>query len=291
MTPFNAQPHPYLVPFKGGFRVDKAPTSPDKKTLKSIDWRDNLEKKKERIGRLQHQLFADNRYALLIVFQAMDAGGKDSTIRHVLTGVNPTGVRVTSFKKPSALELQHDFLWRSVAHLPARGEIGVFNRSYYEEVLVVRVRPELLAAQRSPEPAAESTWLDRLHRINDHERHLAASGTVILKFWLNVSKEEQRRRFLKRIERPNKRWKFRAADLNERELWDDYMDCYDACLNATSKPWAPWYAIPADDKPFMRWQVADLIAGALGQLGLAFPVVSGEAEAELEAAARALGRP
>jgi PPK2 family polyphosphate:nucleotide phosphotransferase len=285
---FLAHSHPYLVPFDGEFSVADAPTKPPKKQSKSNDWENKLDEEKKAIGRWQHRLFADRRYAVLLVFQAMDAGGKDSTIRHVLTGVNPTGLRVTSFKTPSEEELGHDFLWRTSTHLPARGELGVFNRSHYEEVLVVRARPELLERQRVQTPADRKFWQARLRAINDHERHLAEAGTVILKFWLNVSKEEQRQRFLRRIERPNKRWKFRAADLSERALWDDYMRCYEACLNSTSQPWAPWYAIPADDKPFMRWQVAKLINAAFEQLGVDFPGIPPSDEAAIEAAAEQL---
>lgn len=281
---FLAHSHRFIVPFDGEFSLSDAPTSIETSELDSTDWKEKLEKEKDGIGRWQHKLFADGRYAMLLVFQAMDAGGKDSTIRHVLTGTNPTGMRVISFKRPSSTELGHDFLWRTSRVLPARGEIGVFNRSHYEEVLVVRVHPKLLAGQRIEARPDGAFWQSRFRAINDHERHLAESGTVILKFWLNVSNEEQRRRFLARIERPNKHWKFRAADLDERALWDDYMRAYEACLNATSQPWAPWYAIPADDKPFMRWQVAKLINAAFEQLGVDFPGVDSAEEAEIEAA-------
>ena len=278
---FKADAHPYLVPFDGGFEVAHAPIVPEKRISESEDWKTKLNEEKEMLGHWQHKLYADDRYAVLLVFQAMDAGGKDSTIRHVLRGVNPTGVRVTSFKRPSTTELNHDFLWRSVLKLPERGEIGVFNRSYYEEVLVVRVHPHILNSQRLPQPISENIWADRYRSVVEHERHLAKQGTVILKFWLNISKEEQRQRFLKRIEQPNKRWKFSAADLDEREHWDDYMAAYESCLNATSRPWAPWYAIPADDKPFMRWQVATLINSAFEQIDVNFPMLGAEAMAEL----------
>ncbi len=278
---FQAEHHPYLVPPKGGFKVTDAPTAPDVDVSDSKAWKKKLEDEKDKLGRWQHKLYADDRYAVLIVFQAMDAAGKDSTIRHVLTGVNPTGIRVTSFKRPSTTELNHDFLWRSVLALPERGIVGVFNRSYYEEVLVVRVHPRILKSQRLPQPISETIWADRYRSIVDHEQHLAEQGTVILKFWLNVSKEEQRRRFLKRIERPNKRWKFSTADLDEREHWEDYMSAYEDCLNATSRPWAPWYAIPADDKPFMRWQVAAIINRAFEQLDVDFPTLGPEATADL----------
>jgi PPK2 family polyphosphate:nucleotide phosphotransferase len=278
---FKADPHPYLVPFEGGFKPSDAPTAPAVDVSDSKVWKKNLEEEKEKLGRWQHKLYADDRYTVLIVFQAMDAAGKDSTIRHVFTGVNPTGVRVTSFKRPSSTELNHDFLWRSVLALPERGTIGIFNRSYYEEVLVVRVHPHILDFQRLPQPIGENIWTDRYRSIVEHERHLAEQGIVILKFWLNVSKEEQRQRFLKRIERSNKRWKFSAGDLDEREHWNDYMSAYEGCLNATSQPRAPWYAIPADDKRFMRWQVAAIINRAFEQLNVDFPTLGPKATAEL----------
>lgn len=278
---FQADLHPYLVPFDGGFEVADAPTTPNEDVSDSKAWKKKLKDEKERLGRWQHKLYADDRYAVLVVFQAMDAAGKDSTIRHVLTGINPAGVRVTSFKRPSTTELNHDFLWRGVLALPERGEVGVFNRSYYEEVLVVRVHPGILDSQRLPQPIGENIWANRYRSIVDHERHIAEQGTVVLKFWLNVSKEEQRKRFLKRIERPNKRWKFNAGDVDEREHWDAYMSAYESCLNATSRPWAPWYAIPADDKPFMRWQVAELINRAFAQLDVDFPTLGPEATAAL----------
>lgn len=277
---FKASPHPYLVPFDGSFRIADAPTRPSRKRLAEAGKQDDLPTLKRAIGSWQQRLHADGRYALLLVFQAMDAGGKDSTIRHVLTGVNPMGIRVTSFDRPSKTELAHDFLWRTVAHLPQSGEIGVFNRSHYEEVLAVRARPGLLEQRRLP-PITPDIWKARFRSIVNHERHLAESGTVVLKFWLNISKDEQRRRFLRRINRPDKRWKFRAADIADRVLWDNYMIAYEECLNATSREFAPWYAIPADDKRYMRWQVAWLIADAIGQVDVDFPSVGPEVESEL----------
>jgi PPK2 family polyphosphate:nucleotide phosphotransferase len=279
---FEAALHPLRVPTGGGFRVADAPTSPSKDDLKSRDWKNELEGEKERIGRWQHKLFADNLYSMLLVFQALDAAGKDSTIRHVFTGTNPTGVRVTSFKRPSETELRHDFLWRTTANLPETGTIGIFNRSYFEEVLVVRVHPEFLRAQHLPASESPSLWQNRYRAIVEHERHLAESGTVILKFWLNVSKEEQRRRLLARIDRPNKRWKFNPADLNERPYWDAYLEAYEDCLNATSRPWAPWYVIPADDKPYMRWQVAKLVNDAFERIRPDFPQLDAAALEQLE---------
>jgi PPK2 family polyphosphate:nucleotide phosphotransferase len=211
----------------------------------------------------------------------MDAAGKDSTIRHVFSGVNPCGLDVTPFKQPSKAEVAHDFLWRTAARLPERGNVAVFNRSYYEEVIVVRVHPEFLAAQRQPVNPRQGLWADRCRAIVDHERHLAEEGTVILKFWLNISKGEQRNRLLDRIDDPAKNWKFNAGDLDERDRWDDYLTAYHECINATSRPWAPWYAVPADNKYYARWQVANLVNDALAQLDLGFPVPAGAALATL----------
>ena len=279
-----AAPHRWLVPQDNGFSVASAHTEPPKNHEKTNYWKDNLELEAKKLGDWQHRLYADGRHAILLVFQAMDAAGKDSTIRHVFAHVNPCGLNAVSFKQPSPLELSHDFLWRTTAELPARGEISVFNRSYYEEVLVVRVHPELLAAQRVPEAASDALWMERLRAIAEYERFLAQQGTVILKFWLNVSRKEQRQRFLDRIDEPDKRWKFRSADLRERDCWAAYAAAYESCLNATSRPWAPWYAIPADDKPYMRWQVAKLINETFEQLGIAFPEPTAADVADLEQA-------
>ncbi|HXS80344.1 MAG TPA: PPK2 family polyphosphate kinase [Gammaproteobacteria bacterium] len=267
---FEAKEHSLLVPFDGTFDARKAPTAAPKGKDKD-DWKDKLEDEVEKLGAAQERLYADGRYAVLIVFQALDAAGKDGTIRHVFTGVNPVGLRVAAFKQPTPLELAHDFLWRTTAQLPERGSITIFNRSYYEEVLVVRVHPEYLAAQRLPDKPSAKLWAERLRAIADHERYLAEQGTVILKFWLNVSKAEQRKRFLERIDEPKKNWKFNEGDLDERDRWDDYIAAYDECLRVTSRPWAPWYAIPADDKHYQRWSVAKLITSALDGLGVDFP--------------------
>jgi PPK2 family polyphosphate:nucleotide phosphotransferase len=285
---FKAAAHELLVPFHGSCRVADLPTVPDEKTLRAEDWEKRLEETKKEIGRLQHKLFADQRYALLLIFQALDAAGKDSTIRHVLTGVNPTGIHVVSFRRPSASESAHDFLWRTTLHLPERGYIGVFNRSYYEEVLVVRVHPEFLAAQRLDGEVSPDFWRHRYESIRAHEEHLARSGTVILKFWLNISKEEQRKRLLARLDERHKRWKFNPEDVEEREHRDEYDRAYEACLNGTSRPWAPWYAVPADDKPFMRYKVAEIICNSLSQLKIDFPTVSEERAQGLEAVRQAL---
>ncbi len=268
------QKTPWLVPFNGTFSVVESVTSaaerPDKKTCKK-----RLEKRVEELAELQRVLYASDTYSVLLVFQAMDAAGKDSTIRAALSGVDPAGFQVSSFKQPSARELDHDFLWRSVKFLPQRGRIGVFNRSYYEETLVVRVHPEYLQGQKLPgEINLTTLWDERYESIADHEKHLARNGTIIIKFWLNVSPEEQRRRFLSRLNEPEKNWKFSAGDVAERQHWGEYMQAYEAALNATSRPWAPWYAIPADDKPYMRLCVAETIVQTLKQLALEYPQVT-----------------
>ncbi len=234
-----------------------------------------LEQNLEDLTQMQQLLYADNRYSLLIVFQAMDAAGKDGTIKHVMSGVNPQGCQVFSFKKPSAEELDHNFLWRFMKSLPERGRIGIFNRSYYEDVLVVKVHPELL--QNLPDgKRGKSFWKGRYEDINAFERHLQRNGTVILKFFLNLSKGEQKKRFMERLERPEKNWKFSAADLTEREHWDDYMEVYEDAINATSSKWAPWYIVPADDKWATRAVVADIITSTLRGLDLKFPEVTQE---------------
>jgi PPK2 family polyphosphate:nucleotide phosphotransferase len=282
---FAAKPHRLLVPFDGSFDARKAPTAPPQR---KEDWKDRLEAENKELAKAQYRLFADGRRSMLIVLQALDAAGKDGTIRHVFRGVNPSGLHVTAFKQPSQRELAHDFLWRTTPALPERGAIAVFNRSYYEDVLVVRVHPELLAAQRLPIGPAAGFWDDRLRAIADHERHLAEQGTVIVKFWLNVSKAEQRERLLERIDEPDKNWKFNPRDVDERERWDDYVDAYEQALNATSRPWAPWYVVPADDKDYLRWQVAKLVNDAFDDLGLEAPRAKNEQQAELEKAKKRL---
>jgi PPK2 family polyphosphate:nucleotide phosphotransferase len=284
---FEAKPHPLLVPYDGSFDVRAAPTAPEKKA-KDERWRDQLEEAAAALGDGQDRLYAASRWAMLLIFQALDATGKDSTIRHVFKGVNPNGLKVTSFKQPTHLELKHDFLWRTTNHLPERGSVGIFNRSYYEEVLVVRVHPDFLAAQRLPQPLSPTLWDDRLRAIRDHERYLAEQGTVILKFWLNMSKAEQRKQLLERIDEPRKNWKFNARDLDERELWEQYLDAYQHALNATSRSWAPWYAIPADNKHYARWQVATIVNAAIEELGVDFPRPDAAAQAALTAAKQRL---
>jgi PPK2 family polyphosphate:nucleotide phosphotransferase len=233
-----------------------------------------------RLEQLQELLYAQSHWAVLVIFQAMDAAGKDSAIKHVMSGINPQGCEVHAFKQPSQEELDHDFLWRAAMRLPARGRIGIFNRSYYEEMLVVRVHPELLEKERIPPPLVKRhVWKKRFEDVNAFERHLAKNGMVILKFFLNVSKQEQKRRFLERLENPAKRWKFSSSDVTERALWSRYMQAYDETIRETSTPTAPWYVVPADHKPFARLVVAAALVEALEQLDLSFPEV-GQAQLE-----------
>ncbi len=286
---FEAPESPYLVPFDGSFSVADAVTTPQ--TDASPHKGEHRRKRTEDLNKLQRVLAAGDRHAVLLIFQAMDAAGKDSTIRSVMQGVDPSGCQVFSFKKPSSLELDHDFLWRTTCRLPERGRIGIFNRSQYEEVLAVRVHPEILRFQKLPgELNLETIWDERLTSIRQQEEHLARNGTVILKFWLNVSRGEQKRRLLARLDEADKNWKFEPRDVVERRYWDDYMRAYEDALNGTSRPWAPWYAIPADDKPYMRARVADIIIETLQGIGLRYPEPSdtdraefAEARAELEA--------
>jgi PPK2 family polyphosphate:nucleotide phosphotransferase len=277
---WHAPSSPYLVPFDGSFRISESPTEPPPDSPPKKKGKKLLKGVVRELRELQRILYAHDHHSILLVFQAMDAAGKDGTIRAVMTGVNPAGCQVFSFKKPSSTEIDHDFLWRTSRCLPERGRIGIFNRSYYEEVLVVRVHPALLVSQRLPGPIdTEAIWKERFASIRDHEAHLARNGTVILKFWLNVSREEQRQRFLARLDEPEKNWKFAVGDVKERGHWDDYMDAYQDALNATSRPWAPWYAVPADDKPNMRLIVADVIVRALKGLDLQYPQIDEAARA------------
>lgn len=230
----------------------------------------------------QAMLYAQDVYALLIVLQALDAAGKDGTIKHVMSGLNPQGCRVTSFKQPSALELDHDYLWRCVRALPPRGHIGIFNRSYYEEVLVVRVHPEFLSKQKlPPEANGKNIWKQRFEQINCFEKYLFENGIHVMKFFLHISKEEQKKRFLERIDTPEKHWKFSQSDVQERAYFEDYLDAYEDCLRHTSTGWAPWYVIPADNKPFARLAVASLICQKLCSLDLAYPTVTEEQRRKL----------
>jgi PPK2 family polyphosphate:nucleotide phosphotransferase len=239
----------------------------------------------------QEKLYAQGTWALLLIIQAMDAAGKDSTIEHVMSGVNPQGCQVSSFKAPSSEELSHDFLWRTTARLPRRGLIGVFNRSYYEEVLVVRVHPELLAKQRLPSSVVtKNLWRERFEDINAFERHLRRSGVAILKFFLHVSKETQRRRFLERIDTPAKNWKFAIGDVRERAHWREYMAAYEDMIRHTATPDAPWWVVPADHKWFTRLVVAEAIADTMKDLGLRYPAIDAAQRKELAAAKAALRR-
>lgn len=238
-----------------------------------------LDRNLAELAEAQDLLYADDRYALLLIFQAMDAAGKDGTIKHVMSGVNPQGCQVYSFKRPSDEELDHNFLWRCMRCLPERGRIGIFNRSYYEEVLVVRVHPELLERQQLPPGRrGKSFWRARYEDINSFEQHLVRNGTVIVKFFLNVSKEEQKRRFLDRLEHPEKNWKFSPNDVAERKHWNTYMESYEDAISATSTPWAPWYVIPADHKWAARAIVADVITSTLKSMDLRYPQPSAEDE-------------
>ena len=241
------------------------------------------------LAQAQDLLYAADTYAILLIFQAMDAAGKDSTIKHVMSGVNPQGCQVFSFKHPSAEELDHNFMWRYARAVPERGRIGIFNRSYYEEVLVVKVHPGILANQRIPgmKPNKEC-WQARYDDINNFERHLTQNGTVILKFFLNVSKEEQRNRFLQRLEDPAKHWKFSDSDMKERGFWDDYMDAYESCLGATSTEWAPWHVIPADHKWVARAMVAKVVTTAIESLDQKYPEVPPEKIKQIAAAKKEL---
>ncbi len=277
---FTAIKNQYLVTDNNEFSIAKAATKPESLTDEKKS-KKSLRKVIAKIDDLQRVLYAQDKYSVLLIFQAMDAAGKDSTIRAVTRGVNPAGFQVYSFKQPSKLELDHDFLWRSAIALPERGRIGIFNRSYYEEVLVVRVHPEYLSGQRLPQTAGD-IWAQRYESIIDHEKHLVRNGTIVLKFWLNVSKQEQKNRFIARIDDPTKNWKFSSGDVKERGYWDDYMHAYEQMLNATSKPWAPWYAIPADDKPYMRLKVAQIIQQTLSSLDLEYPKLEEKERAKLD---------
>ena len=243
----------------------------------------------QRLSELQDKLYADNHWSLLLIFQAMDAAGKDGTIKHVMSGVNPQGCQVYSFKSPSSEELEHDFLWRTTRCLPERGRIGVFNRSYYEEVLVVKVHPEYLAKQCLPDSlTGKDLWEQRYESIADFERHLARNGTVVLKFFLNVSKKEQKERFLKRLDDPQRNWKFSDADVAERQHWDAYQEAYQDMIRATATKHAPWHVVPADHKWFSRLVVASAIVEKLESLDLAFPTVSETQKARVAAARKLL---
>jgi PPK2 family polyphosphate:nucleotide phosphotransferase len=258
------------------------------KTLNKAEATKLLQDGIDRIADYQDRLYAQNEYALLLVFQAMDAAGKDGTIKHVMSGINPQGCQVYSFKAPSEEEMDHDYLWRCYKALPERGRIGIFNRSYYEEVLVTKVHPAIIERQRVPKKYKDKdTYKRRYEEINNFEKYLVQNGIVVLKFFLNVSKGEQKKRFLERIERPDKNWKFSASDAREREHWNDYMDAYERCIRATSTKWAPWHVIPADNKWATRVCVAAVVYQALKDLKLKYPDVT-EAQKQQLAEARAI---
>ncbi|HKQ44928.1 MAG TPA: ADP-polyphosphate phosphotransferase [Rhizomicrobium sp.] len=283
------QPEDFRVPEGKALRLDKWPTR-TKRVYKSEDhYQEMLQAQVGRLDALQQLLYASNQYALLVIFQAMDAAGKDGVIRHVMSGINPQGCQVFSFKHPTPAELAHDFLWRAIGNLPERGKIGIFNRSYYEEVLIVRVHPEILRGENLP-GSGKHVWDRRFRSITDFERHLHANGTRVVKFFLHLSKEEQRKRFLARIDEPDKNWKFNAADIEERRFWNDYKRAYEACLAATSTRQAPWYVVPADDKQNARLIVSQIIVETLEALEMQYPVASPERKRELQAIRRRLAK-
>lgn len=276
---------PYLVDDDGRFKVKRAATAPPKKGRDDDENEAALAKAIDKLRKLQAKLAASDQKSLLVVFQAMDAAGKDGTVKAVMTGVNPAGVETHAFKRPSTRELDHDFLWRCQRCLPPRGHIGIWNRSHYEEVLVVRVHPPILETQRLPDrPDLDQLFDERYESIRDFEKHLARNGTRIVKFWLNVSRKEQRKRFLARIDDPDANWKFEAGDIRERRHWDDYMKAYERALRETSRPCAPWYAIPADDKRYMRRIIAEILVETLESMDLNYPEVSAEAKSEMASA-------
>ena len=287
---FKTLAHRYRIAHGKDFRLKDWAPEDTGKFHSPEEAADLLRQGVELLTQLQAKLYARENHALLLIFQAMDAAGKDGTIQHVMSGVNPQGCQVTSFKAPSTLELSHDFLWRSTLALPQRGRIGIFNRSYYEETLVVRVHPQLLEAQKlPPETPRRQLWHDRFEDINAYERHLSRSGTVIRKFFLHLSKAEQKRRFLARLDDPSKNWKFSGADLKERAYWDDYQAAYEETIAATASPEAPWYVIPADHKWFTHLAVAAVVVETLRSLDLKLPHLTHEQQAALEHAREVLG--
>jgi len=280
---------PFLVSPGKKVRLKDFDSAYTGKYKKKEDAREKLLADVARLAEYQDILYAQDSQALLVIFQALDAAGKDSAIKHVMSGVNPQGTQVFAFKGPSAEELDHDFLWRCHKALPERGRIGIFNRSYYEETIVVRVHPEFLAGQRLPELSGkEDRWKQRFEQINEFERYLVRNGTQILKFFLNVSKEEQRQRFLARLNTPEKNWKFSLGDVSERRHWDDYQKAFEEVFNHTSTKWAPWYVIPADHKWFTHVAIADLIVAKLKSMNLKYPTVTKAHRTELAEAKRLL---
>lgn len=273
----------FLVPPDKKCKLSERPTKIEPFYKSKKDYRKQLKEGIKELSDLQRMNYASNRHAILLIFQAMDAAGKDGAIRHVMSGVNPQGCQVFSFKQPSTEELEHDFLWRTTCRLPERGRIGIFNRSYYEEVLIVRVHPEILSSQGLPVGSIEgqAIWEERYRSIADHEAHLHRNGTRIIKFFLHLSKDEQRERFLDRIDEPDKNWKFSMGDVSERKHWDDYMEAYEACLNATSAAEAPWYVVPADSKKNARLIISRIIVDTMKGLKMSYPTVNKARRKEL----------
>jgi PPK2 family polyphosphate:nucleotide phosphotransferase len=274
----------FRVPAGKKVKLDKWPTLVKPIYSSKKIYKELLGKQVEELSEQQQLHYASNRYAVLVIFQAMDAAGKDGVIRHVMSGINPQGCQVFSFKHPSAEELEHDFLWRTTQALPERGKIGIFNRSYYEEVLIVRVHPEILQAESIPDGLSKekSIWQDRYRSIVDMENHLQRNGTRIIKFFLHLSEEEQRIRFLERIDKPEKNWKFSLADVEERKFWKQYMQAYEECLSATSTRDAPWYVVPADDKENARLIISEIVLDTFKSLKLAYPKSNAEHQRELQ---------
>ncbi|HZR67067.1 MAG TPA: polyphosphate kinase 2 family protein [Terriglobales bacterium] len=281
---------PYRVEHGKKFRLKDFDPADTGRFRSSEHARELLDKGIADMSELQDKLYAQDRWAVLIILQAMDAAGKDGVVKHVMSGLNPQGCQVHSFKQPSSEELNHDFMWQANAALPERGHIGIFNRSYYEEVLVVRVHPEILKNERMPERLTEQNlWKDRFEDISNFERYLTHNGVVVRKFFLHLSKKEQKRRFLARLENPEKNWKFSAGDIHEREYWDDYMNAYEEMIGATSTKHAPWYVVPADNKWYTRLVVAAAVVEALEKLHLSYPEVSSDERKQLAAARKELG--
>jgi PPK2 family polyphosphate:nucleotide phosphotransferase len=274
------------------FDLREWPTTVKPFSKSKKQYQELLTKHVEELSSLQQLLYASDRYALLLIFQGIDAAGKDGAIRHVMSGVNPQGCDVSSFKQPSAEELEHDFLWRTTRRLPERGRIGIFNRSYYEEVLAVRVHPEMLHNEGLPKESCDpkTIWKERYRSIVDLEEHLHRNGTRIVKFFLHLSKNEQRKRFLARIDEPDKNWKFSLADVHEREYWKHYADAFEACLNATSTHHAPWYVVPADDKENARLIVSQILLDTLNELKMSYPKSSAKRREELKSIRKLLAK-
>jgi PPK2 family polyphosphate:nucleotide phosphotransferase len=285
-APVKIDPKDYRV--KEGKKVDLKEWPTEIKPLHETkeDYQAAQAKHVEKLSESQSLLYADSRYSILLIFQAMDAAGKDGAIKHVMSGVNPQGCQVFSYKHPSAQELQHDFLWRTTRDLPERGKIGIFNRSYYEEVLIAKVHPEILKAEQVTD--GKNIWEDRYQSIVNLENHLHRNGTRIIKFFLHLSKEEQRQRFIKRLERPDKNWKFSADDIKERAYWKDYRKAYEACLSATSTETAPWYIVPADNKPDTRLIISEIIRDTMEKLKMSYPKPDKNHRQELEEALKTL---